>query len=90
MTFQPASALFEKRSQDITSVDIRYYIEGFFRNALHTDTVYCSVDGIGGVVRIRLRNPLLVQEAVLLERDFRASIKKDLGCDVGSIRVMLG
>lgn len=89
MVFQAASGLFEKRSHDITDADIQFYIERFFRELLQTDTVYCSVRGMGALVRVRLHDPLLAQIALVAEHDLRARAKKDMNCDIGTIRVML-
>ena len=89
MAFHSASGLFEKRSQDITDADIQFYVERFFRELLHTDTVYCSVRGMGALIRVRLHDPLLAQMALVAEYDLRVRAKKEMNCDIGTIRVML-
>ncbi|MCE9643214.1 MAG: hypothetical protein K8Q97_02685 [Candidatus Andersenbacteria bacterium] len=89
MAFQSVSGLFEKRSVDITDADIQYYVEHFYRELLHTDAVYCAVSGMGVIVRIRLHDPLAAQTALLAEHDVREKVKKELDCEIGSIRVML-
>jgi len=36
-----------------------------------------------------VHTPTLAQHILLMERDLRIAIKKELDCDIGNIRVML-
>ena len=89
MSFQPMSDLFRDRPSVVSDSDIQIYIENFLRKHIRSDALYCSVGGMGKIVRIRIRGPVLAQQVLLLERDLRFTCTRELGCDIGAIRVML-
>ena len=89
MSFQSISDLFQDRTGVVVDADIQFYIENFLRNYVQGDALYCSVRGMGKSIKIRVHTPALAQQIILLERDLRLAIKKDLDCDIAAIRVML-
>ncbi len=89
MSFQPLSDLFTDRIGLAGDTDIQFCIESFLRPLIGRETFYCSVQGMGNSVKIRVHNPALAQQILLFEHDIHAVIKKELNCDIGTIRVML-
>ncbi|OGY36727.1 MAG: hypothetical protein A3E36_04100 [Candidatus Andersenbacteria bacterium RIFCSPHIGHO2_12_FULL_45_11b] len=89
MSFQAISDLFQGQADVVGESDIQFAIERFLRAYTRNDALYCSVQNMGKVIRVRVHGPALALQVILLERDLRFTIKQELGCDIGSIRVML-
>ena len=85
--FNSISSLFESRKTEKSSVsDVKFFIENYLREQIGSDGVYCqTVDG--GRVTIRVINPAIQQEIVMLDYDVRRVVSKEMDYNISSIVV---
>ncbi len=88
MALENISKLFSERVSTISPADIAYGIERFLQSALHSQRIRCRSD-VGSGITIWAGTCALAQAALVHEYDIRLFAKRELGCTIGTICVLL-
>lgn len=87
MALENISKLFSNRVTVISPSDVGYGIERFLQSALHSQRIQCRSDGSS--ITIRAGTCALAQAVLVYEYDIRLFARRELGCTIGTICVLL-
>lgn len=87
MALEDISALFQDRTDALSSHDIAYGIERFLQELTRSQKVQCRANGSS--LTIRVGTPTLAQVVSVCEYDILSYAKEELGYAITKIQVIL-